>query len=170
MRELNYKFVGLQNYEPVQTSIRAVFNKAFVFHNTYFDIAVDEAVSNATRYAVKGMSEAEVYIRIRISENDITVRVSSDTQPFDSRNYQMQLQELANLPKYSRMEWGDYTGLTDRSRGFWYMLQAVDYLVIAENGSYVALSASIPYRKRRLDTTIGFLVPKFRVDSGGVLG
>ncbi len=170
MRELNYKFIGLQNYEPIQDSIRNIFEKAFLRKNTYFDIAVDEAVGNAAKYAVKGLAEAEVHIQIRISENDITVRVASDTQSFNAKDYQMQLRELANDPKFSSLDWGDYTGTTDRSRGFWFMLQAVEYLVIAEDSSYVSLSTSIPYREKRLDTSIGFLVPKFIVDSGGVLG
>ncbi len=170
MRELNYKFIGYQNYEPVQEQMREVFTKAFQKVNTYFNIAVDEAVVNAAKYDVRGMAEAEVHTQIRISENDITVRVSSKPQSFNAKNYQMQLRELANDPKMGNLDWGDYTGTTDRSRGFWYMLQAVEYLVVAEDGSYVSLSASIPYREKRMDTSISFLVPKFNVDSGGVLG
>ena len=49
----------------------------------------------------------------RISENDITVRVSSKPQPFNAKNYQMQLRELANDPKMGNLDWGDYTGTTD---------------------------------------------------------
>ena len=170
MRELNYKIIGYQNYESVQGKLEALFDKVFLARNTYFNFAVSEAVVNAARYSVNGPADAEIHVQVRLTENDITVRISSQTVPFDAKGYQMQLRELANDPKYSSMDWGDYTGTSTMSRGFWYMLQAVDYLVVAGDGSYVLLSASTPYKEKRMDTTIGFLVPKFMVDSGGILG
>ena len=170
MRELNFRFVGYQNYEPIQKKMEDIFIKAFLRKNSYFNMAVSEAIVNAARYAVKGPAEVEIRAQVRITETDITVKVSSDTQPFDAKGFQRQLRELASDPKYSNLDWGDYTGTTDMSRGFWYMLQAVDYLNVAEDGSYVELSASIPYVERKLNTSISFLVPKFMVDSGGVLG
>jgi len=170
LRELNYKFTGYQNYDPVQEKLRSIFRKAFMARNAYFNIAVDEAVVNAARYAVKGLADAEIAVQVRLMENAIEVKVSSNTNPFNAKAYQMQLRELANDPKYTSMDWGDYTGTSTMSRGFWYMLQAVDYLTVAEDGSYVSLSAKIPFQEKRLDTSIGFLVPKFLVDSGGVIG
>ena len=170
MRELNYKFVGLQNYEPIQIQTEKVFEEAFLKKNSYFNMAVAEAVVNAAKYAMTGLSEAEVAIKVILTSNAITVRVSSKTIPFDAKSYQRHLRELANDPKYSKLQWGDYTGTTELSRGFWYMLQAVEYLVVAEDGSYVELSTKIPYEETRLDTSISFLVPKFLVDTGGVRG
>lgn len=170
MREFNYKFTGYQNYEPVQMKMEAIFEKAFIRKNPYFNMAVSEAVVNAARYAVAGIANAVIFVKIIVSPNDITVTVSSDTHEFNAKNYQRQLRELANDPKYSKLDWGDYTGTTALSRGFWYMLQAVEYLVVAEDGSFVTLSTRIPYEETRLDTSISFLVPKFLVDSGGVRG
>lgn len=170
MRELNYKFIGYQNYEPVQIKLEEVFEKAFIRKNSYFNMAVSEAVVNAARYGAAGFAETEVMINVRVTEKDITVKVSSNNIPFDAKSYQRQLRELANDPKYSRLDWGDYTGTTALSRGFWYMLQAVEYLVVAEDGAYVELSTKVPYDESRLDTSISFLVPKFLVDSGGVRG
>lgn len=170
MRVLNYKFTGLQNYEPIQKQMEALFTKAFLRKFSHFNYAVSEAVGNAAKYSVKGIVNAEIRIQVQISENNLTVKVMSETENFDAKAYQRQLRELAADQKYSKLDWGDYTGTSTMSRGFWFMLQAVDYLKVAEDGSYVLLSASIPYIERKLDTSISFLAPKFLVDSGGVSG
>lgn len=83
--------------------------------------------------------------------------------------YQHRLKKLAADSKYQNMACGDYTSDTDMSRGFWYMLEAVDYLVIDSDGEDITLSARIPYDYQPLNPRIGYLVPKFFIRKNGVI-
>ena len=163
-------FDGYQNYEETEKKLRKFFDRAFGMSNPYFMIAVNEAVCNAARYSVDGMMQARIFIKVVLSENDLSVKVSSKTRPFNAEEYQQTLKKLAADPKLSEMDWGEYTAATEISRGFWYMLEAVDYLVVESDGSEVTLSARIPYRDYHpINTKIGFLVPRFFVKKNGVI-
>lgn len=169
MYTITYSFQGYQNYEPYRKKLAALCEKAFIEHNPYFMIAINEAVCNAFKYHKLGPREGSVSIQVRLSESDITVIVRADTHAFDMKDFQKRMRALLKNKKTSAMEWGDYTDDTDRSRGFWYMLQAVDYLIAESDCSSVTLSEHIPYSNLPLDTHIEYLVPKLMVRTNGVI-
>ena len=168
-RIIENRIVGYQNYEAIHDKLKKLFLDAFCGDNPYFILAVNEAVCNAARYSILGPTKAKITIRTEIGEADIRVKISSATTKFDAMAYQHRLRKLAADSKYKNMACGDYTSDTDMSRGFWYMLEAVDYLVIDSDGEDITLSARIPYDYQPLDPRIGYLVPKFFVRKNGVI-
>ena len=168
-RTIEHRIVGYQNYEAIHDKLKKLFLDSFGADNPYFILAVNEAVCNAARYSVYGPTKAKITIQTEIAESDLRVKVSSETSPFDALAYQKRLKKLAADPKYQNMDCGDYTADTVMSRGFWYMLEAVDYLVIDADGDDITLSARLPYDYQPLDARIGYLAPKFYVRKNGVI-
>lgn len=169
MHVVTFRFRGYQNYEETQTKLRELFKKHFQYDDIFFMLAVNEAVCNAARYAKAGAYEVDVDINVEISETDLSVTVKANTMPSNAKDIQSRLRKLAENPKWRSKDWGDYTQLTEMSRGFWYMLQACDYVLVESDLSLVKISARIPYKEHEMNRTIGFLVPKFFVRTRGVV-
>lgn len=162
-------FKGYQGYADIQDQVETLFKELFQEENPLFNIAVNEAVLNASRYAKAGISEASITMEVLLSPVDIRVTVESDTYPTDFVAYKKKLKRLADNVKIGVKDWSEFTGLTDASRGFWLMLTVCDYVIVESDGSSVTLSAKIPFNKDKpIDKTIGFLVDKFFVRTGGV--
>jgi anti-sigma regulatory factor (Ser/Thr protein kinase) len=164
-----FHFTGLQNYERYAEEIDHILNACFQCENDFFFIALTEAVNNAARYSVYGMSKARITISIRIMQNDIAVTVQSKTRPFNAFAYQQKLIALLNDPETCDLDWGDYTIKQLGGRGFWFILQAVDYLYVDANGQEVTLCAKTPMADKNPSGKVGDLVPKFLVKQNGVI-
>lgn len=137
--------------------------------NSYFIIAINEAVCNAAKYSVYGYEEAKIKIELVITNEDVTATVISKTKPFNALEYRNKLLKLKENPKLKDMPWSEYTGISERSRGFWMMLMAVDYLYIDINSDRVSLNISIPRKAEEVTLTIGELIKRFFVEKDGVV-
>lgn len=147
-----------------------ILNTCFQGENDLFFIALTEAVNNAARYSVDGMEKARITISIRIMQGDVSVSVRSKTRPFDALEYQQKLNNLLSDKKVARMDWNDYTVHQLGGRGFWYILQAVDYLYVDANGQEVTLCAKTPMSPDEdITYRVGDLVPRFLVKQNGVI-
>lgn len=165
-----FRFTGFQNYERYTEQIEQIFNACFQGENDNFFIALTEAVNNAARYSVYGMQKAKITISIRIMQSDISVTVASKTRPFDALAYQQKLMDLLHNPRVANMEWGDYTIKQLGGRGFWFILQAVDYLYVDADGQAVTLCAKTPMDENAIPTAkVGELIPRFLVKQNGVI-
>lgn len=168
-----FTFKGLQNYGPVQKKLFDLLCATFMYTNYEFQQAIEEAVCNAARYSVDGPEKANITIKVRRMPYNVAVTVISKTHPFDAKAYQKKLEALKKDPKISKMEWGDYIGLSTASSGFWYMLTGCDYLVMDEHGQAITLVASIDKERPEEDIKktkiIDILVPRFMVKDDGVI-
>lgn len=135
-----------------------------------FLIAVNEAVCNAAKYANNGSKLAPIDITITITPNeDVAVSVLSDTQPFNVEMFRDNMRKLANDPAWRDKNWCDYTGSTERSRGYWLMLMSVSYLYIRSDGKEVTLYADIPFRQENVTRKISDIVPRLLLQKNGVI-
>lgn len=165
-----YEFVGYQNYEKTQKKIETLLFDAFEAENYRFLMAVNEAVCNAARYSIYRPQNARITIEVRIMNYDVAAKVSSATSPFRASEYQKKLRRILDDKNACEMEWGDYLGFQLASRGFFYMLSAVDYLYVDEKGQHVTLCAKTPYDPSQpYSTKIGDIIPKFLVSKNGVI-
>lgn len=171
MEVQTFRFTGLQNYDKYASKIERILNACFQGENDLFFIALTEAVNNAARYSVDGMEKAHITITIRIMQGDISVTVASKTRPFDAFDFQQKLNALLDDRKIARMDWNDYTVRQLGGRGFWYILQAVDYLYVDSEGQEVTLCAKTPMPTDGDDVSVrvGDLVPRFLVKQNGVI-
>lgn len=165
-----YEIVGYDAYfSNVLPDLTEILSQELADENSYFLVAINEAVCNAAKYSVYGYEEAKIKIEFVVTKEDITVTVISKTKPFDALDYRNKLLKLKNDPKLKNLPWFDYTGLSTLSRGFWMMMMAVDYLYIDINGNKVSLNITLPYKTEEITQTIGELVPKFFVEKDGVV-
>lgn len=165
-----YEFTGYQNYEKTQKKIETLLTDAFEAENYRFLMAVNEAVCNAARYSLYKPQKARITIEVRVMNYDVAVKVSSPTSPFRAEEYQKKLRRILDDKKVREMEWGDFLGFQLTSRGFYYMLSAVDYLYVDEKGQSVTLCAKTPYDPSQpYSTKLGDIIPKFLVSKNGVI-
>ena len=168
MKICKYKFKGYEEYSTVSEKI---FSDLFGSSNdnSYFQLAVNEAVINAAKYSIYGINAAEIEIEIHVTDSDISISIHSVTRPFDVKKYRNQMKILLNDPKVKDLDWGDYTAQTERSRGFWYMLTACDYLYMDINGEEITLCVRKDSLNKQLTTRISQLVPRFLIRENGVI-
>ena len=165
-----FDFTGYQNYEETQNILKEILLEAFHKDNVLFRLAINEAVCNAARYALAGVKNVQIYITVRITDSDVKVSVYAETRNFDAKAYQQKLLALLDNKDVAKLQWSDYTKDTEKSRGFWYILTAVDYLVVTDNGSEVTLCARRPFDGNEdMPRTLEFLIPKFLVKQNGVI-
>ena len=168
-----HRFKGYQNYAVIRKRLKELYERAFEGDNSFFRVAVDEAVCNAARYAVDEITNMEVTIQTVITpETDIKVRIASVTQAFDALAHREKLMRLAYEPDNNGRDFGDVFLASTVSRGFWMMMTAVDYLIVEADGSAVTLSVSLPYRqdkKNKPTTRMDILVNRFLVRRDGVI-
>lgn len=167
----HYHINGYDAYfEKVLPDLQKLVEETLQDKNDHFLIAVNEAVCNAARYANDGPILAPIDITITITPNeDVAVSVASDTQPFNVEMFRDNMRKLAKDPLWCDKEWCDYTGATERSRGYWLMLMAVTYLYIRSDGKEVTLFADIPFRQENVTRKIRDIVPRLLLQKNGVI-
>ncbi len=163
-----YDVIGFEGYLDILSEIQ---DDLVVLKdpNYYYECALNEAVCNAARYSVDGIQNAKITIDMRISGSDVETTVSSHTRVFDVIRYRNLMRQLANDPKYGELDWVEYTGLSEKSRGIWMMLTACDHLYYESHGQSVTLCARIPTEEARITKKIKSLLPKFLVLVNGVV-
>lgn len=169
MEIIRFEFVGYDHYGDIYPELEKYIFKSMQAENYYFMMAINEAVCNAAKYSVAGIKNVKIKIELKIMQHDVMVSVFANTRPFDAKEYQKNLLELLKNPAISKMDWGDYTADSEMSRGFWYMLTAVDFLSIDKNGANITLCSRIPFKEKAISTKIEYLVTKFRVKNNGVV-
>ena len=168
MKSSHYLFFGYANYKKILPCLQkdlAVLNDP----DYHYEIAINEAVCNAARYAIAGINEVEIRIDVYLREHDIKTVVSAQTKLFNTQRYQDKLKKLAQDPTTRDLEWGDYTADTERSRGFWFMLMSCNHLYIDSNGQRITLCARTDFNPSQIVTQIHDLVPKFLIEKEGVI-
>ncbi len=164
-KHISYHCNGYKEYLDVSKQLLHVFNPILPDPDARFILAVNEAALNAAKYSVYGVLSAQIYIDVHIDTHEVRVRIESQTQPFDAVQYKERLKKLAEDPNTMDLDWGDYTGVSDKSRGFWYMLSAVDYLIVEATGQHVTLVRRLPFHRSDDSTIIRKIVPRFNVES-----
>ena len=165
-----YDLVGYDAYfDTAFPEIEAALKDVLGDEEGHFLIAINEAVCNAAKYALDGDDKAAIKLELAITEDDVTASIACPTKHFDADRYRQDLQSLAANKQYRLLPWSDYTGVSARSRGFWLMLMAVDYLYIRHDGNSISLNVSRPWRQDVVTKTIGELVPRFLVEKNGVI-
>lgn len=168
-----FKFIGLQNFGPIQEKIYKLIYIAFGGKENYeYQQALEEAVCNAAKYSIDGPYHARITIKVRRMAFDIAISVYAETHPFDAEDYQNRLKKLSQNPQFSSMDWGDYVATSPASSGFWYMLTGCDYVYIDSKGQSITLVAKTLGVNLDIERTtrIGELVPRFLVKKDGVIG
>lgn len=171
MEIFSYTFRGTEEYDAnVFPALDALFMETLADPEGHYFIAVDEAIINALRYGKQGARLEPVVVEVRLTESDITTVVSSDSRPFDVLFFRDKLRRIAENPQLAEMSWGEYTSYMQRSRGYWLMLQACEYLYLDISGKRVSLVQRIPFSKDYVSRDkIKYLVPRFFVEKGGVI-
>ena len=173
MTRYHLEFSGYNNYDgAICDELKRILFDAFKMNNSYFNLAVNEAVCNVAKHSVEGADNVHCFINILVSEVDVSVRIRGKTIPFDAKEFQKRLQTIRDTPQLTHMEWGDYLNTVnlDMGMGFWYMLTGVDYLCIERDGSEIMLTTMLPCdRSKGRNTTINYLVPRFLVRDKGVI-
>jgi len=166
----HYHIVGYDAYfEQVMPDLQKIIEDTLLDKDDNFLIAVNEAVCNAAKYANDGSALAPIDIDVVITSEDISVSVQSDTQPFNVEMFRNNMRKLAQDPAWRDREWCDYTGSTERSRGYWLMLMSVSYLYIRSDGKEVTLCADIPFQKEHVTRKISDIVPRLLLMKNGVI-
>ncbi len=171
MKYYSYTFCGAKEYDVnVFPLLDAIFMETLADPEGHYFIAVDEAVTNALHYGKQGADAEKVVVEVRLTESDITTVVLSDSRPFDVLLFRDKMRRIAENPQLAEMPWGEYTSCTQRSRGYWLMLQACEYLYLDVSGKRVSLVQRIPCLSDYVSRDkIKHLVPRFFVEKGGVI-
>ena len=166
-----FSFVGYKNYPAISQKLQMYLGNFYIADQEKlmrFQIAVDEAVLNATKYGLAGWEKTKVSIKISMTGDFIYFTVSSHTTGFDAFSFQRKLKNMLKDENYRAMTWNDYTGDTEKGRGVWFILSAVDLLFMDAEGQAVTLSLNT--RSDYDDSLlIHSLVPRFCVVKSGVI-
>ncbi len=168
MSVLTYDFVGESAYVKAVDDIRKSLD--FLHDDDYaYDMAINEAVLNAALYSVAGPDAAKIHIDIRFTNYDIITTVSCETHWCDMLEYRDQLRSIVSRPEYLNMDWMDYVGDTDASRGLWYMLSGTEYIVMDRFAQFVSLHGRNPCATGKSISKMRDLLMRFFVEKDGVL-
>lgn len=166
-----FSFVGYKNYPAISKKLQMYLGNFFITDQEKlmrFQIAVDEAVLNATKYGLAGWENTKVSIKISMTGDFIYFTVSSRTTGFDAFTFQRKLKDMLRDESYRTMAWNDYTGDTEKGRGVWFILSAVDLLFMDAKGQAVTLSMNT--QSNSDDSLLIYsLVPRFCVVKNGVI-
>ena len=171
-RKRHYEALGQDAYyDEVMPWLETLYDRYLQDEDGHYLIAVNEAVCNAAKYANDGPALAPIDIEVVITPGqDISVSVRSDTQPFNVEMFRDNMRKLAaDDSPWKDREWCDYTGSTERSRGYWLMLMSVSYLYIRSDGKEVTLYADIPFQKEHVTRKISDIVPRLLLMKNGVI-
>lgn len=166
----SFEVIGYDDYcEKVMPKLEDLLARTLQDSEGHYMIAINEAVCNAARYAVAGHDNVCIQLDMLINDGDIKTAVQADTLPFDVLQFRKEMAELAEDENIAEMEWGDYTGHSKSSRGYWYMLMACEYLYIDTTGKKVTLCAKRPFSPNHIAKKISDLVPRLYVEQNGVI-
>ncbi len=162
----HFQCTGYKEYlEEVAPKLVSIFEELMPDPDSKYFLAVNEAVLNAAKYSVFGVLTAQMDIDVRVDETEIRTRIDSQTNPFDAIQFRDHLKKLADDPATAAKDWGDYTGVSDMSRGFWIILSAVDYMVIEATGQHITLVRRLPWNRADDTSQIGRIAPRFCVET-----
>mgnify|MGYP004521624883 CR=1 FL=1 len=121
-------------------------------------------------YAQKSPEEVAMDIDIVATESDITVKITADTKTFDVLSYRQRLGRMASDKQLAEMEWADFVKGTQKCRGYFTMLMAVECLYVEVTGKSVTLCAAArPYHPGDISRKIKDIVPRFMLEQNGVI-
>lgn len=160
MNTFCFTFRGCNEYSAVRRELEKIYN---VINDPNFNycLAVNEAVCNAVRYGLAGIDDTRIVIFVYVTDYDLKTTVKAETAPFDVEAYKVQLEALAK--EKGELDWADYTGDSEKSRGFWYMLMACDQVTLTEDGNSVTLASRLPFDEALMLRKIKELVPRFLI-------
>lgn len=120
-------------------------------------------------YAQKSPEEVAMDIDIVATESDITVKVTADMKTFYVLSYRQRLGRMASNKQLAEMEWADFVKGTQKCRGYFTMLMAVECLYVDVTGKSVTLCAARPYHPGDISRKIKDIVPRFMLEQNGVI-
>ena len=145
-RKRHYEALGQDAYyDEVMPWLETLFDRYLQDEDGHYLIAVNEAVCNAARYAKAGYECVRIYIDVEVTPDSLRTTVTADTLPFDVQGFYKKMIALGKDESIASKEWGDYTGNSDKSRGFWMMLMSCRSVDIDVNGKAVTLVAERPF-------------------------
>ncbi|TYZ20201.1 hypothetical protein [Selenomonas ruminis] len=156
-------------FQEALPPIKSTLDKKLGDTEGHFAMAIVEAAQNAAMYARKSPEEMAMDIELVATETDITVKVTADTKDFDVLAYRENLGRMASDKYFGEMEWADYIKGTQKSRGYFTMLMAVECLYVDVTGKSVTLCAARPYHPRDISRKIKDIVPRFMLEQNGVI-
>lgn len=156
-------------FQEALPPIKATLDKALGDREGHFVMAIVEAAQNAAMYARKSPEEVAIDIDLVATESDITVKITADTQDFDVLAYRQRLGRMAEDKHQREKEWADIVKGTQKSRGYFTMLMAVECLYVDVTGKSVTLCAPRPYKPRHISKKIKDIVPRFMLEQNGVI-
>lgn len=166
-RKRHYEALGQDAYyEEVMPWLESLFERYLQDEDEHYLLAVNEAVCNAARYARAGYENVRIYVDIEIAPETLSTTVTADTIPFDVLGLYRKMIAIGKDASVASEDWGDYTGSSDKSRGFWMMLTPCRHVDIDINGKSVTLVADRPFSTERLCKTICKLVGRLRIVRG----
>lgn len=159
--------MGYGAYPEIRTQIEEKLLHVLNDDDDNFLIAIDEAVCNATKYALCGSDKANIKIRLKIEDTAIEVKIESDTKKFNAWEQKEKLQYYAKTK--GSMDWQDVWRDEEKvsGRGFWLMLSACDYLWVEKDGTAVTLHTPRP--NGCYQSKIENIVSRFFVIDQGVI-
>lgn len=146
--------------------LESLFERYLQDEDEHYLLAVNEAVCNAARYAKVGYECVRIYIDVEVAPDSLRTTVTADTLPFDVRGFYKKMVELGKDEDIASEEWGDYTGDSDKSRGFWMMLMSCRTVDLDVNGKSVTLVAERPFLAEHVCKTVSTLVGRLRLVDG----
>lgn len=166
-RKRHYEALGQDAYyDEVMPWLETLFDRYLQDEDGHYLIAVNEAVCNAARYAKAGYECVRIYIDVEVTPDSLRTTVTADTLPFDVQGFYKKMIALGKDESIASKEWGDYTGNSDKSRGFWMMLMSCRSVDIDVNGKAVTLVAERPFLTEHVCKTIRTLVGRLRLVDG----
>lgn len=161
IRKRRFEVLGQDAYyEEVMPWLEVLFDKYLQDEDEHYLIAVNEAVCNAARYAKAGPDAVRIIIDLKIAATYISTTIGADTEDFDVEAFVSKMRSYAEDPKMRGVEWGEFTGNTKKSRGFWFMLMGCRKVEIAISGKKVTLIADRPFLPSHVTKCIGELVKR----------
>lgn len=156
-------------FQEALPPIKATLDKTLGDREGHFAMAIVEAAQNAAMYARKSPEEVAMDIDLVTTESDITVKITADTKDFDVLSYRQRLGRMASDKQLGEMEWADFVKGTQKCRGYFTMLMAVECLYVDVTGRSITLCTARPYHPGDISKKIKDIVPRFMLEQNGVI-
>ena len=165
-----YDFVGESAY--INSICDVIHNELYFLHDDdyAYDMAINEAVLNAAQNSVDGSDGAKIHIEIRITDYDVTTKISCNTVPRDMFAYREQLLAVSNKPEFFNSDWTEYTAdFPEASRGIWFMLYGTEYIYMDRQAQSVRLCTRNPIVRKNATKKMRDLLMRFFIEQDEVL-
>ena len=103
------------------------------------------------------------------SVRQVLERHGDGTKNFDVLSYRQRLGRMASDKQLGEMEWADFVKGTQKCRGYFTMLMAVECLYVDVTGRSVTLCTARPYHPGDISKKIKDIVPRFMLEQNGVI-